>query len=314
MRSKLTSAATLALLGVTAIWGSTFFVIKDAVGQVDPIDFLAARFTIAAAIPAVIFWRRLARLNAAQWSIGLALGGLYGLAQIVQTVGLQTTSASVSGFITGTYVVLTPVILWIGFKARLNATTWFAVALAVAGLAILSLTGVGEGGVGEALTLVGATLYALHIVLLDRRSRAMDAVSLAIVQLIGVAIVCAFLGLPGAYQIPAEPSVWGAILYTAIAAGIVTMLAQTWAQRHIRPTRVALLMTFEPVFASAFAVGLGGEALTLRLIIGGSVILLATLIGIRGGRTDASPPDVTPSLVPNPDTSNHSLPTPTSHQ
>ena len=279
--------ATFGILLVTAIWGSTFFVIKDAVSLVDPIDFLAVRFAVGAAIPAFVFWRRLSRLTATQWQIGLALGCLYGLAQIVQTVGLQTTAASVSGFITGTYVVLTPIIMWIAFKARLNVRTWVAVALALAGLAVLSLTGLGNGGVGEALTLVGAALYAVHIVLLDRWSRSMDAMSLAIVQLIGVALTTGFLGLPGGYHVPADPGVWGAIVYTAIMAGIVTMLLQTWAQRHITPTRVALLMTFEPVFASAFAVGFGGEAVTIRLVAGGALILLATLIGIRGGQADA---------------------------
>ena len=281
------TVATLALLVVTAIWGSTFFIIKDAVSKIDPIDFLAVRFAVGAAIPAFVFWRRLSRLTATQWQIGLALGCLYGLAQIVQTVGLQTTAASVSGFITGTYVVLTPIIMWIAFKARLNVRTWVAVALALAGLAVLSLTGLGNGGVGEALTLVGAALYAVHIVLLDRWSRSMDAMSLAIVQLIGVALTTGFLGLPGGYHVPADPGVWGAIVYTAIMAGIVTMLLQTWAQRHIPPPRVALLMTFEPVFASAFAVGFGGEAVTIRLVAGGALILLATLIGIRGGQADA---------------------------
>lgn len=305
--------ATLAILGVTAIWGSTFFVIKDAVTLVDPIDFLAVRFAIAAAIPAAIFHQRLRRLTPRQWSIGLALGGLYGLAQIVQTIGLQSTSASVSGFITGMYVVLTPIILWIGFRARLNRTTWVAVALAMTGLAVLSLTGVGQGGVGEALTLIGATLYALHIVMLDKRSRSMDAISLAITQLIGVALVCGFLGLPGAYRIPPEPTVWGAILYTAIVAGVVTMLAQSWAQRHITPTRVALLMTFEPVFASAFAVGFGGELLTLRLVIGGALILLATFVGIRGGRADLTDPDLALKLAPSRDADHLTAP-PVSHQ
>ncbi len=306
MRGKRHSLATLAILLVTAIWGSTFFIIKDAVALVDPIDFLAARFSIAAVVPAIIFWRRLRRLTPQQWQIGLSLGVLYGLAQIVQTIGLQHTDASVSGFITGTYVVITPIILWIGFKARLNRMTWVAVLIALAGLGVLSLTGIGSGGIGESLTLVGATLYALHIVLLDRWSRSMDAISLTLVQLIGVALTCVFLGLPGAYRIPAETTVWGAILYTAVFAGIVTMLIQTWAQRHVSPTRVALVMTFEPVFASAFAVALGGETVTARLLVGGSLILFATFIGLRAGRADTTDPEITTHLhppEPNPETS-----------
>ncbi len=288
MRSS--TLATLAILLVTAIWGSTFFVIKDAVSLVDPIDFLAARFAIAALLPTVLFFGRLRRLSWTQWRIGLLLGGIYGLAQTVQTIGLRHTDASISGFITGTYVVLTPLILWAGFRARLHLSTWIAVALAAIGLAILSLAGLGSGGIGELLTLLAAVLYALHIVFLDRWSRSMDAMSLATTQLIGVALVVGILGLPGGYQLPAVPSVWGAILYTAVVAGIVSMLLQTWAQRHITPTRVVLLMTFEPVFASVFAIGLGGETLTWRLIAGGSLILVATLIGIRGGQADHADP------------------------
>ncbi|HJE52439.1 MAG TPA: DMT family transporter [Tessaracoccus flavescens] len=275
------TTATLAIVLITAIWGSTFFIIKDAVALVDPVDFLAVRFAIGALLPAILFWRPISRLTPRQWLIALALGGVYGLAQIAQTIGLQTTAASVSGFITGTYVVITPLIMWAVFRSRLASAMWLAVALAVAGLGILSLNGVMGGGVGELLTLVGAALYAVHIVLLDRWSRAMDASALATVQLVGVAIVCGLAGAPGGYQIPADSTVWGAILYTAIAAGIVTMLLQTWAQRHITPTRVVLLMTLEPVFASVFAILFGGEFLTARLLIGGSLILLATVLGSR---------------------------------
>ncbi|MDF1486800.1 DMT family transporter [Tessaracoccus caeni] len=297
--------ATFGILLVTAIWGSTFFIIKDAVTLIDPIDFLAVRFTIGALLPAIVFHRSLLRLTLKQWGMGLGLGGLYGLAQIAQTVGLRHTDASISGFITGTYVILTPVFLWIFFKSRLNLTTWLAVGLAAVGLGVLSITGLGSGGgLGELLTLIGAALYAVHIIVLDRWSRAMDAMSLTVVQLIGVAIVVVVLGAPGGYHVPTEPSVWGAIAYTAIVAGIVTMLLQTWAQRHISPTRVALLMTFEPVFASAFAVGFGGEDLTVRLLLGGGLILGATLLGIRSGTPEptelhtladpASPPSEEP--------------------
>lgn len=280
---KKSRAATLVVLAITAIWGSTFFIIKDAVGRIDPVDFLALRFTIAAAIPALIFRRRLARLDRRQWALGLVLGLIFGLAQIAQTIGLAHTAASVSGFITGTHVVITPLILWVAFRARLSSTTWVAVALAIAGLAVLSLRGMAAGGLGELLTLLGAALYALHIVLLDRWARSSDAMSLTVVQLIGIALTATIAGIPGGFQLPSDGAVWGAVLYTAIAAGVITLLAQTWAQRFITPTRVALLMTLEPVFASLFAVWFGGEFITPRLLTGGGLILLATLVGVRAG-------------------------------
>lgn len=277
--------AGIALLAVTAIWGSTFFIIKDALNHIDPLDYLAIRFTIAAILPAAIFWQQLKRLTRRAWLSALMLGGLYGLAQVAQTIGLQHTSASVSGFITGTYVILTPLLLWLLFRMKPSRATWIAVVLAMVGLAVLSLNGTGNGSFGEALTLLGAALYALHIIVLDRQARHIDATALTVGQLIGVAITCVILAAPDGIPIPSGGNVWGAILYTAIVAGVVTMLLQTWSQRHLSPTRVALLMTFEPVFASIFAILFGGESMTLRLAIGGGLIFLATYMGIRGGRS-----------------------------
>ncbi len=287
--TRTTRLATLALIGITAIWGSTFFVIKDAVGAIDPVDFLAVRFTIAAVTAVAFCWRRLRRLTRRQWAVGLALGTVFAAAQITQTVGLLYTSASVSGFITGTYVILTPLILWLGFGARLRPATWVAVTLAIAGLAVLGLNGFDGNGLGEALTLAGAVLFSLHIILLDRWAQAADALSLSVVQLIALAVICAALGAPGGYPVPSAVNVWAAIAYTAIAAGLVTLLAQTWAQQHVPPTRVALLMTLEPVFASTFAVTLGGEEATPRLLLGGTLIVAGTIVGVSRGQAQRKP-------------------------
>ncbi|MGD7732889.1 DMT family transporter [Propionibacteriaceae bacterium G57] len=286
-----TGFGTLSLVTVTAIWGSTFFIIKDAVAQVDPIDFLAVRFAIAALIPALIFWRSLRGLTRRQWAIGLGLGAVYGFAQIAQTIGLAHTAASVSGFITGTYVVLTPLCVWIGFRAKLSPATWLAVVLATVGLAVLSLSGGGSFGMGEALTLLGALLYAIHIVLLGRWARSMPGMALTILQLVAVAIVCGVLGLRGGISVPATAGVWGPIFYTAIVAGVVTMGLQSFGQRHLSATRVALLFTLEPVFATLFAILFGGEHLTPRLVVGGVLILLATLLGVRGGQSESLDPE-----------------------
>ncbi|RMB61701.1 DMT family transporter [Tessaracoccus antarcticus] len=281
-----------ALVIVTMAWGSTFFIIKDAISIVDPADFLAARFTIAAILLVAVSWRRLLRLTWQQWGTGLGLGAIYGVGQVVQTIGLRHTDASVSGFITGTYVVITPLLLWVIFRRRVASRTWLSVGLAVAGLAVLSITGMSGGGVGELLTLLGAALYALHIVFLDRSAGRMDALSLTAVQLIGVAATCTAIALPGSTGTLPDMSAWGAILYTAVIAGALTMLLQTWAQGHLSPTKVAVVMTLEPVFATAFAVALGGETLTGRLLAGGALILAATVIGVLTGDA-AHPPHVT---------------------
>ncbi len=279
---RTTTPATFALVLVTAIWGSTFFVIKDAVSAVDPIDFLAVRFTIGAVVPALIFLPRLRRLSPRQWAIGLGIGALFGAGQIVQTIGLQSTAASISGFITSIYVVLTPFVVWLLFRERPSGEIWVAVTLATLGLGILGLTGAMSFGLGETLTLIGAAIYAVHIVVLGSWAGRMDSLALAIVQLISVAVICLAIGTPGGYRIPADPGVWAAIGYTAIAAGIVTMVLQTWAQRSISPTRTALLMTLEPVFAALFAVAFGGEQLTVRLLVGGGLVVAASVVGVRG--------------------------------
>src|SRR5689334_20304725 len=150
-----TRLATLLLVALTAVWGSTFFLIRDLVETVPPVDFLAVRFSLSAVIMVVVFWQPLRSLTRRQLLAGVGLGALYGLAQIFQTQGLASTPASVSGFITGTYVVLTPIFTGVLLRERVPGSTWAAVGLATAGLALLSLNGLSVG-VGEAITLLAA--------------------------------------------------------------------------------------------------------------------------------------------------------------
>lgn len=264
----------LALTGVTAVWGSTFFLIKDLLAQMSPLDFLGVRFVLAALVIVVCFWRRLARAGARVWKLGGGLGVVYAGAQIAQTVGLGHTDASVSGFITGMYVVLTPVLMLLVFRQKVALATWLAVGLATVGLMILSLTGLSFGG-GEAVTLLGSALYALHIVLLGRWAAQEDPFTLALVQVIAVGAVCALAALPGGVGLPQTGAAWGWLVYMALVAGLGALVAQTWAQSRIPATSAAVVMTTEPVFAAGFAIAFGGEHLTGRLLTGGSLVLVA---------------------------------------
>ncbi|MDC5696733.1 DMT family transporter [Intrasporangium calvum] len=270
-RSRL---ATFLLVALTAVWGSTFFLIRDLVEHVPPVDFLAVRFSIAAVIMVVLFWRPLRALRREQLVVGVVLGLLYGLAQILQTQGLATTPASVSGFITGTYVVLTPLITAVVLRERVSGTTWAAVSLATAGLALLSLRGFSVG-VGEAITLLAAVLYALHIVGLGRHSSHEIATGLSVVQMVVIAVLCTAGALPGGIVLPATPGQWASVLYMVVFASILALWTQTWAQAHMSATRAAIIMTMEPVFAAFFAVWLGGESLTGRMLLGGGLVLAA---------------------------------------
>ncbi|WP_206446607.1 DMT family transporter [Agrococcus sp. KRD186] len=269
--------ATVLLVGLTVVWGSTFFLIKDLVEHVPSLDFLGVRFLLAAAIMTAIAWRSIARLGRPLLLRSAVLGLLYTAAQILQTIGLETTAASVSGFLTGVYIVLTPLIAALAFRQRIETSTWIAVAVAAAGLMVLTLTGI-SFGLGEALTLGGALAYALHIIATARWARVEHALGIAIVQLWVIGIVCFAGGVPDGITLPATGEQWASMLYMVVFASIAAMWVQTWAQAQISATRAAVIMTAEPVWATAFAVAFGGEAITWRLVVGGGMILGAMYV------------------------------------
>lgn len=269
--------AALALLAITALWGSTFFLIKDLLDRVPTLDFLAIRFAIASLAMLAVAPRAVARLSAESRRHAMVLGVIYGAAQILQTAGLAHTPASVSGFITGMYVVFTPLFAAAILKTRITAVTWCAVALATAGLGVLSLNGLSIG-YGESITLVSALLYALHIVGLGAWSKPAEALGMSILQIMVITAVCFVATVPDGIVLPSTGRDWLSIVYMALFAGALAMLGQTWAQAHLPPTRTALIMSMEPVFAAFFAVLLGNESLTVRMLTGGLMVLTAMVV------------------------------------
>lgn len=269
----------LALLVMTAAWGSTFYLIKDIVTRIPVTDLLALRFGIASLGLVAVAGRQL-RMSRSTVRNGAALGLLYGSAQLLQTFGLAQTAASVSGFITGLYVVATPLLGAAILRTRIPRTVWLAVVLATVGLGVLSLNGFSVG-YGELLTLVSALIYAGHILALSRLSKPGAALSLSLVQMAVVSVLCGAVALwptagsPPGLQLPASGGDWLVVVYLGLVAGALTMLLQTWAQARIDPTRAAVIMAMEPVWAATFAVALGGEMITVRMVIGGVAILAA---------------------------------------
>jgi drug/metabolite transporter (DMT)-like permease len=267
----------LALLFLTASWGSTFFLIKDLLDRLPVLDFLALRFAIAAAVLFLVFPRAVRRLSRTSARGAVVLGLLYGVAQILQTTGLAHTPASVSGFITGLYVVCTPLFAAVLLKQRIGLMTWAAVALALAGLGVLTLSGFSVG-FGEALTFVSALLYALHIVGLGAWSTAREAMGMTIVQLLVITVVCLVVTAPDGIVLPSTGADWLAVVYMAVVPAALALAGQTWAQAHLAPTRSAIIMSMEPVFAALFAIALGGEHMTVRIAVGGLMVLTAMLV------------------------------------
>jgi drug/metabolite transporter (DMT)-like permease len=274
---RTTLLATAALLAVTACWGSTFFLIHDLLTRIPTLDFLAIRFTIASVTMLVLAPRALGRLSRESRRHAVVLGCLYGVAQILQTAGLGQTPATVSGFITGMYVVATPVFAAVLLHSRIGKLTWGAVLLAIVGLGVLTLGGLSVG-YGEALILVAAMIYALHIVGLGAWSDPQEALGMSIVQLIVIAVICTLATAPQGIVLPDRAGDWVSIVYMAVVAGAGAMIGQTWAQAHLPPTRAAIIMTMEPVFAAFFAVLFGGESLTDRMLVGGLLVLSAMLL------------------------------------
>ena len=280
--------ATLALVGVTAVWGGTFVVVQDAVQQMPVLPFLFWRFALAAAVMALLRPGAIGGLSPEKRRHGVYLGLLLGLGYVLQTFGLLHTSATVSGFITGMFVVFTPLIAWVVLRQPIGPAVWLGVALATSGLALISLNGFAIG-FGELLTLGCAALFGAHIVGLGQWSTSSDAYGLTVIQL-GVVALLSLVASPlqGGMALPPNAGVWAAIVFLALVATALAFLAQTWAQTYMSAPRAAIVLTLEPVFAGIFGVTVGGDTLTTRILAGGLCIVAAMYVvelGPRIGRT-----------------------------
>ncbi len=279
--------ASFALVGVTAVWGYTFLAVQDVVASMPVMDFLAWRFLVASVVMIVLRPVCLRNVTRLELLRGLGLGTVLGLGYIAQTYGLRYTPAAISGFITGMFVVLTPVMSWILLRRKANRNTWMVVALAAVGLALLSLKG-WSVGIGESLTLGCAIFFAIHIVFLGEWASQYDPYTFSLLQIGTVAVISLIAATPGGIAVPPNPGVWAVVAITGVLATAVAFFVQTWAQSLVSATRAAVVMTMEPVFAGLFAVVIGGNQLTLRTLAGAACILAAMLIiNLRPGRIAA---------------------------
>ena len=269
-----------ALLLCTAMWGSTFSIQKDVMLRISIFDFLGVRFVIAAGVCVILFWKQLRQANAATWRRGIILGLLFAAGQECQSYGLAHTSATSTGFLTGLYVILTPVFVFLFFKLRQPRRLWIAVTIAMIGLAIMSLNGFSLG-YGDTIVLISAVIYACHVVWLERFLRGEDPLAMTAIQMIAVAVVCGLCALPSGITFPSGEHLagdWAAIIYMALGSGVGSLLLQTWAQSRMAATKAAIIMISEPVWAALFAVILIHEVITVRVALGGTLIICAMLV------------------------------------
>lgn len=273
--------AIIALVAVTMAWGGTFVVVKDGISQMPLMPLMTWRFAIAFGL-LVLLRPRALRVDRRTHVQGAVLGAISFLGYLFQTVGLQYTSASVSGFITGMFVVITPLLGWLLFRERIAGAVWIAVVLACTGLAAISLNG-WVFGRGEAWTLAGAAMWALQIIAFARFSTPGNAYSLGTLMIGWVAVGFA-LGAPlqGGYVMPPNAGVWWGILIAAVFATAFAFPVQSWGQAHLDATRAAVIFTMEPVFAGIFGFWIGGDRFTARVLIGALLILAAMFVAEFG--------------------------------
>jgi len=271
-------AALLALVGVTAIWGVTFVQVQDALALYPLFAFLAVRFAISTIVLAPFAWRSLRTLPREGYVAGIGVGALLATAYGLQTAGLELTTVASTGFITGLYVVFTPLLALALFGTRVPRALWIGVALAVVGLLLLS--GIPGGStVGNALVLGNAVFQSFQITAMERYAPRYDPRALTFLQmatsLVGFTLIAASFGQ---LEVPHGRTVWGALLVTGLFAGALGYLIATWVQAQTTAARAALVFTLEAPFAALFGVLLADEVLGWAGWLGCGVMMAGILL------------------------------------
>ncbi len=269
----------LALVAATAVWGLTFAMVQDAIEQLPVLAFLGYRFLAAALLVAALFHRSLRRLTAAGWRAGVLMGAFLTGGYVLQTFALQHTTASNTGFLTGLFTPLTPLLAWLILRDELSRIAIAAALVAFAGVALMSGGGGELHALGDGLAVAGAVAFSLHILATDRGVAGHDVGALLAVQL-GVCGLISILaaGTRGELEAPAGDEVWLALAVTALFASAAGFFAQSYAQRHTSPARTALILAFEPAFAGLFGWLLAGDRLSAAAWAGAGLILAAIVV------------------------------------
>ena len=266
--------APWALLTVSAAWGMAFVVMKDAIERQSVNNFLFTRFTVAVIVMVALKPQVLKKLDRDLIIRAGSAGIFLGLGYIFQTLGLAQTGAAITGFVTGLYVVFTPLLAYFILKERMTKIIWGCVFLATIGLGLLSIRGFSVG-IGEMLVLASAFFFAAHIIALGKWSSGRDVYAMTIVQLAMCALLSGLASIPEGYSAPPDYGVWAVVVFTAVICTAVAFVVQTWSQAHMTTTKVAVILTMEVVFAALFAIIFGGERLTLQATLGGLMVLTA---------------------------------------
>lgn len=271
-------APILALVAVTAIWGYTFVPVQEALDAYPLFAFLAVRFAISGLALAPVAWSPLRELPRAGWAAGGLAGGFLAAAYAFQTAGLDLTTVSSTGFITGLYVVFTPILALALFRTPVPAAAWVGVGLSLVGLALIS--GMPGGSVvGNVLVLANAIAQSFQIVAMERFAPRYDARALTFIQMVvSCATFVVIAVAAGQVEAPADAQTWYALVVTGVFAGALGYLVATWVQSRETAARTALVFTLEAPFAALFGVLLLSESLGWAGWTGCAVMLAGILL------------------------------------
>lgn len=262
------------LLATTAVWGGSFVVMKDSLERQDVYSFLASRFILAALFMFLYRPNSLKGLDRRFIFRAILAGLLVGSGFIFQTFGLTKATVSNTGFITGLYLVFTPLIAWIILKKHVVKIQWLAVAVATIGLYLIAYNGISVG-IGEIFVLISAILFAAQIVALSEWSDGKNGYALTLIQILVSSIIFLLLTVKNGYQPPPDGSVWSAVLFTAFFATFLGFLIQVKAQSMMSATAAGVLLAMEVPFALVFGLYFDNDPLTLRIISGGILVMAA---------------------------------------
>jgi drug/metabolite transporter (DMT)-like permease len=277
MKSKL--PLYIAMISIAAVWGSSFVVMKDSLERQNVFSFLSSRFILAALLMFLYKPGVFRRLTKKFVTRGIIAGILLGSGYIFQTYGLTKTTVSNTGFITGLYLVFTPLISLLILKRHVLKIQWVAVIIATIGLFFISYNGV-TIGFGEILVLISAFIYGAHFVALGEWSDGKNTYALTLIQVVTVAVLTSIFAFRDGFQIAPDSTVWLAILYTAFFATFLGFLVQTKAQSVMSATVASVLLATETPFAVFFGLYFHDDPLTLRIITGGLLVMAAMALVI----------------------------------
>lgn len=266
------------LLYAAAIWGATFFMVKDVLHHVTPLGLLGYRFLIAALLMLVLLLF-LKRNPFSNWKQGLVLGFFLWTIYVPQTIGLKFTTASNSGFITGLFIVFVPVFSFIFLKRLPSRMKLLSVGLAISGLWVLT-GGLYDANFGDFLTLFAAMGYAIHILVADHYMKSgSDPFVLNFQQMLVVGLLSIAAGLSSGASLACDfRAALGVIVFLAVFPTVSAFIIQLLAQRHTAPVKVAIIFSMEPAFAALFAWTLGNEMLVPHRALGGLFIVAAMVL------------------------------------